>query len=74
MGRRRVVVDTALIYDLTWIRYDGHPHSDALHIVERMKRIAHDILQIDFTFDDPKAYNEALNGKGSFNSPKAPRL
>jgi len=23
----------------------GHPHSDALHIVERMKRIAHDIFR-----------------------------
>jgi hypothetical protein len=37
--------------------YDGAglPHSDALHIVERIRRTDATTLEIQFTFDDPKA-------------------
>jgi hypothetical protein len=36
----------------------GHPHSEALHVIERIKRVNHDTLQVTFTIEDPKAYSE----------------
>ena len=35
---------------------NGHPVSDVLHLVERVRRIDADTLEIETTFDDPKAY------------------
>jgi hypothetical protein len=34
----------------------GHPVSDVLHLVERIRLIDADTLEIETTFDDPKAY------------------
>ena len=51
-----LVVDTIGFNDKSWIDRAGHPHSDALHLVERIRRIDHETLQDDFTIDDPKAY------------------
>ena len=34
----------------------GHPVSDVLHLVERVRRIDADTLEIETTYDDPKAY------------------
>jgi len=61
-----LVIDTTGLNDLTWIDTMGHPHSDALHIVERIRRVAQDTLQIDFWFDDPKAYTKPWTGKRVF--------
>jgi hypothetical protein len=35
----------------------GHPHSDALHVIEHFRRPDHDHLTDDITIDDPKAYS-----------------
>ena len=58
-----LVVDTAAINETTWIDTLGHPHSDALHLVERIRRLNHDTLEIEVTFDDPKAYTRPWTGK-----------
>ena len=58
-----LVVDTVAINDKTWLDALGHPHSDALHVVERFRRVNHDTLEIDFLFDDPKAYTKPWTGK-----------
>ena len=50
------VVDTVGINDRTWIDRMGHPHSDALHFVERFRRVAYNTLELEMTIDDPKAY------------------
>ena len=44
--------------DKTWIDRMGHPHSDALHVIERIRRVDHDHLVDDITVDDPKAYTK----------------
>lgn len=50
-----LVVDTTGFNEQTSL--DGrHPHSDALHVVERIRRVSHEVLQVDITIDDPKAY------------------
>lgn len=58
-----LVVDTTNINEKTWIDALGHPHSDALHLVERIRRVSHDSLEIEFTFDDPKTYTRPWTGK-----------
>jgi hypothetical protein len=53
-----LVVDTTNFNERTWIDRIGHPHSDALHLTERMRRIDHNHLTIDITIEDPKAYTK----------------
>ena len=51
-----LVVDTTGFNDKTWLDLVGHPHTDALHLVERLRRVSHDTMTIDISIDDPKAY------------------
>jgi hypothetical protein len=53
-----LIVDTIGFNDKTWLDGAGHPHSDALHVVERIRRVDADTLQVTFMFDDPKAYDK----------------
>jgi len=53
-----LVVDTVSIDDVTWMDDKGTPHSDALHVVERIRRVAQDTLEIEFRFEDPKAFTK----------------
>jgi hypothetical protein len=61
-----LVVDTIGFNDKTWLDQVGHPHTEDLHLVERIHRTAPDMLQIDFTFDDPKAYTRPWTGTKLF--------
>ena len=58
-----LVFETMGLKDSTWLDRQGHPHSDALHVEGRMRRIARDKLQIDWTFDDPKAFTKPWTGR-----------
>ena len=58
-----LVVDTTNFNDKTWIDRGGHPHSDALHLVERIRRVDHDTLEDDLTIEDPKAYTKPWSGQ-----------
>jgi hypothetical protein len=58
-----LVVDTVAINETTWIDTLGHPHSDALHLAERIRRLNHDTLEIEVTFEDPKVYTKPWTGK-----------
>jgi hypothetical protein len=61
-----LVVDTISIDGDTWLDGIGTPHSDALHVVERLRRVAQDTLEIEFRFEDPKAYTKPWTGKKVF--------
>jgi hypothetical protein len=50
------VVDTIGIQASTWLDNAGRPHSDALHLTERFRRRDFGRMDIEMTFDDPKAY------------------
>ena len=58
-----LVVDTININAKSWLDSLGHPMSDVLRVVERFRRPNRDTLEIDFTFDDPKAYTKPWTGK-----------
>jgi len=58
-----LVVDTIGLNDKTWLDQVGHPHSSALHVVERIWRADHMTLEDSITIDDPKAYARAWTGQ-----------
>src|SRR5215472_846510 len=58
-----LVVDTVGMNDKTWLDTAGHPHSDALHIVERIRRVDHETLENNLTFEDPKTYTKPWSSK-----------
>jgi len=61
-----LVVDATGFNDKTSIDRLGHPHSDAMHLVERIRRVDHDTLQDDITIDDPKAFTKPWTGQQIF--------
>jgi len=62
-----LVVDSNGFNDKTWIDSEGHPHSEALHVVERIRRVDHDHLVVEATVDDPKTYSKPLTTKRVFD-------
>jgi len=50
------VVESAGFNDRTWLDFSGHPHTEALRVTERIRRPDFGHLQIELTFNDPKAY------------------
>jgi hypothetical protein len=61
-----LVVDTIGFNDKTWLDPMGLPHSDALHVVERLRRTAHDTLEVNYTIDDLKAYTKTWTAQKIF--------
>lgn len=51
-----LVVDVVGFNEGTWIDYYGHPHTDLLHVVERISRPDKRTLRYEATIDDPGAY------------------
>jgi hypothetical protein len=51
-----LVVDTTNFTDTNWMHAEGLVsfHSDALHIVERYRRVDRNTLEVDATIEDPK--------------------
>ena len=58
-----LVVDTVGINEKTWLDDGGHPHSDALHVIERFRRPDFGHMEVQVTIDDPKAYIKPWTAK-----------
>ena len=61
-----LVVDTVGFNDVTWLDRGGHPHTEDLRLVERLRRVKQDTLEVDILIDDPKAYTKPWGGKVAF--------
>jgi len=61
-----LVVDTIGFNDKTWVDRGGHPHSDQLHLTERIHRVDHNTLQDEITIEDPVAYTKPWGGTMTF--------
>jgi hypothetical protein len=61
-----LVVDSVGFKDSTWLDPIGHPHSEDLHMIERIRRTDPNTLVFHFTFDDPKAYARPWDGELTF--------
>jgi hypothetical protein len=46
--------------DQTWLDGSGHPHSEAMRLTERFRRVNTGRLEIEIVIDDPKAYTRPL--------------
>jgi hypothetical protein len=53
-----LIVDSSGFNDQTWLDDGGHPHSDALHVIERFRRTDFGHLELGITIDDPKMYTK----------------
>jgi hypothetical protein len=52
------VVESLGFNDKSWLDDGGHPRSEQMKVTERFRRKDYGHLEIDFTFDDPKAYTK----------------
>jgi hypothetical protein len=53
-----LVAETVGFNDKSWLDDPGHPHSEALRVTERVQRRDFGHMDIQITFDDPKAYTK----------------
>jgi hypothetical protein len=51
-----LVIDSVGFSENFWMNRDGLPHTEQLHIVERLTRPNFDTLNYEVTIDDPGAY------------------
>ncbi len=51
------VVVTTGFKEGSWLDNDGHPHTDALRITERFRRLDFGTMEVAVTIEDPKAYS-----------------
>jgi hypothetical protein len=63
-----LLVESSGFNDRTWLDYGGHPHTEALRITERYRRIDTGHLALEITYSDPQAYAKpwTIAGKLSF--------
>lgn len=66
------VIDTIGFNDKTWLDQTGHPHSDALHVTERFRRLDHERLELSVTIDDPKAYTKTFSATKVYKLTSSP--
>ena len=57
------VVDTVQLNGKTWLDPGGDQHTDALHVTERYRLVNKDLMEIEFTIDDPKTYTRTWTTK-----------
>ena len=62
-----LVVDTVGFNDVTWLDHVGLPHTEALHVVERIRRADQNTLVDDFTIEDPKAYTKPWTASQTYH-------
>ena len=61
-----LVIDTIGFNEKTRLDTIGHPHSDQLHVVERLTRTDAKHIGYEVTITDPKAYKEPFTNKRVF--------
>jgi hypothetical protein len=61
-----LVVDTVNFNGRTRLDTIGHPHSDALHVIERFTRTDSNHIAYEVTVDDPKTFTKPWTNKRTF--------
>jgi hypothetical protein len=55
-----LVVESIGYKDVTWLDLTGHPHTEALRITERWRRLDTGRMEIEETLEDPEIYSRPL--------------
>jgi len=58
-----LVVDTIGLKDSTWVDNAGLPHSEAMRVIERIRRTDHDTLVDDLTIEDPSTFTKPITAQ-----------
>jgi hypothetical protein len=67
-----LVVDVIGFNDKTWLGAGGATlHSDALHVIERYKRVDYDTITYEVTIEDPKVFTKTWSPAPTFLSLRA---
>lgn len=61
-----LVVDTLGFNGYTRLDTIGHPHSDALHMIQTFHRVTADRIEYTVTIDDPKMYTKPWKNERTF--------
>lgn len=62
-----LVVTTVGYNDRTTLDLAGHPHTEALRMTERYRRVDYGHIDLQVTFDDPKAYTRPWTQAAKFD-------
>ncbi len=62
-----LVVTTIGYNDRTSLDLAGHPHTEALRVTERYRRVDYGHIDLKITFDDPKAYTRPFTQSVKFD-------
>ena len=62
-----LVIDTVGMNERSWMNRDGIPHTDRLHLVERVSRPDFNTLKYEVLIDDPGAFTRPWNTGFSLN-------
>ena len=57
-----LVVDSVGFNEQFWFARAGYPHTESLHLIERITRVDYNTLKYEATIDDPKAYTKPWTG------------
>jgi hypothetical protein len=60
LGRRTLVVESNGYNEKTWLDNTGHPHTESLRVTERYRRTDFGHIELQVTFDDPKALTKPI--------------
>ncbi len=63
-----LIVDTVGLTDRTSIDEAGMPHSEALHVIERYRRVDNNTLEIIVTLDDPRTFSQPWDVKVTYKA------
>lgn len=55
-----LVIESAGFNDRTWLDGSGHPHTELLHVTERVRRPDFGHIEMEKTLEDPKALTKPL--------------
>jgi hypothetical protein len=69
-----LLVETNGFNDKSWLDGNGHPHSDAMRVVERYRRLDHETLELTMTIDDPETYTGPVVNKSPKTFKLAPKV
>jgi hypothetical protein len=61
-----LVVDTVGLNDRTTMDFNGMPHSDQLHVTERIRRVDQNTLENVMTFEDPKTFTRSWQTRRTY--------
>jgi len=57
-----LAVDSVGFNEQFWFARAGYPHTESLHLIERISRPDYNTLKYEATIDDPKAYTKSWTG------------